>query len=166
MIKKTVTTLLLLLCLNLYAEEVVTLKDGSKIVIYNNNTWAEYKEKTLSEDEVIEKNRQYLRKGIPANKKEIREACEMYEQGWTYTMPIPKSKKAAWGITDGRTTWYYGYWYNTKTGKYSDTTPKKSSNGLYIGDNQNSANKWRNGGTPGRPTIIMYLLSESGGPQQ
>lgn len=51
-------------------------------------------------------------------------------------MPKPKSSQAAWGNFDGRTTWYYGYWYNVETKAYSKETPTKKSNGYYYGDNQ------------------------------
>ena len=29
-------------------------------------------------------------------------------------MPQPKSRQAAWGNGDGRTTWFYGFWDNEK----------------------------------------------------
>ena len=88
----------------------------------------------------------------------------MYEQGWTYTMPQPKSPQAAWGVRDGRTTWYNGWWHNSNTGQYSSITPKKAFSGLYMGNAQNNSNTWRNGGTPRRPDIYMFLLSKSDGP--
>lgn len=151
---------------SLFSEEIVTLKDGSKVVLYDDHTWAEVSDsQSLSPNEIVSKNKQFLRQGVSASDQDILIACEMYEQGWTYTMPQPKSAKAAWGVSDGRTTWYYGWWHNSKTGAYSDTTPRKSSSGLYLGDGQNSANQWRNGGSPGRPDIFMYLLSRSGGPR-
>ena len=79
-------------------------------------------------------------------------------------MPIPKSRQAAWENGDGRTTWYNGYWHNIKTNLYSNTTLQKKESGLYLGDNQNSSNTWRNGGSPKKPDIFMFLLSDSGGP--
>ncbi len=155
----------LLLSSNLFAEEIVTLKDGTKVVLYEDYTWSVFAESELSPDKIVNKNKQFLRSGISASDQEIIIACEMYEQGWTYTMPRPKSSKAAWGISDGRTTWYNGWWYNSKTGLYSDSTPQKSSNGLYLGDGQNNANTWRKGGTPNQPDIYMFLLSSRGGPR-
>lgn len=87
----------------------------------------------------------------------------MYLQGWRYTMPRPKSAKAAWGKSDGRTTWWYGNWYNNNTNKYSNKTPKKQSSGYYEGDRQNNKGSWRNGGSPGYPSKLEWLLSSSGG---
>jgi hypothetical protein len=155
----------LLIISNLFAEEIITRNDGSKIILYDDHTWGEVADSTLSLEEIVNKNRANLRNGVSSSEAEILAACEMYEQGWTYTMPRPKSSKAAWGVSDGRTTWFNGWWYNSKTKKYSDTTPKKSSSGLYLGDKQNSSNTWSNGGSPGRPDVFMFLLSGSGGPR-
>jgi hypothetical protein len=105
-----------------------------------------------------------LRQGIKATRQEIITALEMFSQGWRYNMPRPKSPQASWGNRDGRTTWFYGWWHNEKTNLYSDKTPQKSGDGIYLGDNQNNSNKWRNGGSPGRPDVYMYLLSKNGGP--
>ena len=149
---------LLIVAQSSFSEEIVTLKNGKKAVLYDDHTWSEVSNTKLSSEELIKKNKKFLRPGISASDKDILIACEMYEQGWTYTMPVPKSSKAAWGVTDGRTTWYSGWWYNSKTDKYSDTTPRKSSNGLYLGDGQNSANTWSRGGSPSRPDIYMFLL--------
>ena len=166
MIKKIITLIFAVLFVsNLCAEEIVSKSDGTKIILYDDHTWSDYTEIQLSPEAIESKNRSNLRSGISATDAEIIIACEMYEQGWAYTMPRPKSSKAAWGVTDGRTTWYNGWWYNSKTNQYSDTTPRKSSSGLYLGDNQNSANTWRNGGSPRRPDIFMFLLSRSGGPR-
>jgi hypothetical protein len=106
----------------------------------------------------------YLRQGVDATETEIATATEMYEQGWRYTMPSPKSKQAAWGNGDGRTTWYVGWWKNEKTNEYSDITPKKDASGKYVGDNVNNSYAWRRGGSPRRPDVYMFLLSKSGGP--
>ncbi len=150
---------------NLFSEEIVTLNDGRKIIVYDDHTWIEYSDNNLSIEDIVNKNKQYLRSDISASQDEVSVACEMYEQGWTYTMPRPKSAKAAWGVSDGRTTWYNGWWYNSKTNLYSDSTPEKSSSGLFLGDGQNSSHTWRNGGAPRRPDIFMFLLSSSGGPR-
>jgi len=103
-----------------------------------------------------------LRTGRSASKDDILKACILVMKGWQYIMPRPKSRQARWGNSDGRTTWYYGYWKNTKTGQYSKQTPGKNDN--YQGDGQRYAGQWRRGGSPGRPTIIEYLCSKSGGP--
>lgn len=86
-------------------------------------------------------------------------AEELKSQGWSYTMPIPKSDQAEWGNEDGRTTWYYGYWYNQRTHEYSEKVPIRNSSGKFEGDKQNLKGKWRRGGSPPPPTKVMKLLS-------
>lgn len=102
-----------------------------------------------------------LRGGIKADLQTIQTALVMQEQGWEYIMPEPKSPKAAWGNTDGRTTWYVGYWRNTKTGETSFGTPKLRG-GKYAGDGSGGSG-WRRGGSPPPPTKLEWLLSTSGG---
>jgi hypothetical protein len=149
----------------IYSEEIVKLNDGRKIVLYDDHTWAEIKNETIPNNtDLVEKYRQQLRNGITTSDIDIKIACEMLSQGWKYTMPRPKSTQAAWGNSDGRTTWYNGFWFNSISNLYSVETPTKKNSGLYLGDNQNSSNSWRNGGSPRKPDIYMYLLSDSGGP--
>lgn len=100
-----------------------------------------------------------LRQGIQVNQKTINIALEMQKQGWKYIMPRPKSPQAAWGNSDGRTTWFRGCWVNGD--KTSSTTPVLKES-LYVGDDLGSLG-WRRGGSPRRPTKIEWLLSESGG---
>lgn len=50
-----------------------------------------------------------------------------------YVMPRLKSKQARWGNTDGRTTWWVGYWQNEKTKQNSSSTPKLKD-GIYVGN--------------------------------
>lgn len=76
-------------------------------------------------------------------------------------MPEPKSAKAAWGVRDGRTTWWVGYWDNPLTRQTSSATPTKVD-GKWVGDGQGTPG-WRRGGTPGAPTVLEWLLSKSGG---
>lgn len=153
------------LLVNIYAEQTVTLNDGSKAILYDDYTWVKVSKNINSNEDLVKKNKKYLRANIKASEKEIEFACAMYEQGWSYTMPSPKSAKAAWGVKDGRTTWYNGWWYNSKTKAYSSSTPKKAKTSLFLGDNQNTKNTWRNGGSPSTPDVYMYLLSKSGGPR-
>jgi len=157
----------LFICFNGFSQElVITLQNGKQVVLHEDKTWS-YKEgisynfdfSTLRDNQIP----QFLRGGITANKQTIRTAIEMYEQGWRYTMPSPKSSQAAWGNHDGRTTWWNGYWYNNKTNKYSQNTPQKKTNGYYYGDSQNQKGSWQNGGSPSYPTKIEWLLSEFGG---
>jgi hypothetical protein len=102
-----------------------------------------------------------LRGGIKADQETIKIALAMQEQGWEYIMPEPKSPQAAWGNTDGRTTWYVGYWRNSKTGETSSSTPKLQD-GKYVGDGSGGPG-WRRGGSPPPPTKLQWLLSKSGG---
>jgi hypothetical protein len=163
--------ILVVLCLALfftkiYSEEIVELNDGRKVVLYDDHTWAEIKKDTIQNNlDLVGKYKQQLRKGITATDSEIKTACEMLSQGWKYTMPRPKSAQAAWGNSDRRTTWYNGFWYNSISNLFSVETPTKRDSGLYLGDNQNSSNSWRNGGSPRMPDIYMYLLSDFGGPK-
>jgi hypothetical protein len=107
----------------------------------------------------------FLRQGVDATPEQIAVAVEMYNQGWRYTMPRPKSAQAAWGNSNGQTTWYNGYWKNEKTGAYSSGTPRKNEAGEYVGDGRDQSGTWRRGGSPGRPDVYMFLLSRSGGPR-
>ena len=162
---KFVFILVFLSILYLHSEEIVTKADGTKVVLFDDHTWAiQNAGDGKSVTDLVKQFKPFLRQGIKASEREVEIACEMYSQGWKYTMPRPKSSQAAWGNGDGRTTWYNGYWYNSKSNLYSDTTPGKKESGLYLGDNQNSANTWRNGGSPKNPDVIMFLLSDSGGP--
>ena len=158
--RKVLIVIFALLSVSLFTEEIAKTTSGKEVILYNDHTWSEYKKETIDTSEL----KSQLRSGIKASDQEIQIACEMISQGWKYTMPRPKSPKAGWGISDGRTTWWKGSWYNSKTNLYSDTTPKKTSSGLYLGDNQDSSGSWRNGGSPSQPDIYMFLLSDSGGP--
>ena len=89
-------------------------------------------------------------------------ALELTQQGWQYTMPQPKSPQAMWGNTDGRTTWFVGYWINKTSQKTSSETPVKGGDGMYVGDDKGSPG-WRRGGTPAPPTALQWLCSTSGG---
>lgn len=153
----------------LFAEQLITLPDGRQVILFDDNTWRYFEQEKPGNDLPEIKDNQppaYLRQGTKASRAEIITAIEMYNQGWRYTMPEPKSAQAAWGNRDGRTTWWYGYWHNEKTGLYSHATPQKSSSGIYLGDNQNNAGQWRNGGSRDSPDVFMYLLSKTGGPRQ
>ena len=102
-----------------------------------------------------------LRGGIKVDQKTIAIALEMQKQGWAYVMPRPKSPQARWGNTDGRTTWWVGYWHNKTTKKYSSTTPQLKGK-TYVGDGKGGPG-WRRGGSPRRPTKLEWLLSKRGG---
>lgn len=101
-----------------------------------------------------------LREGITASAAEQDLAKQIKAAGWEYTMPRPKSAQAAWGNTDGRTTWWNGYWHNRRTGQYSSRQPVESDG--FAGDGVNNSG-WRRGGSPGAPSRIEWLCSTSGG---
>ncbi len=102
-----------------------------------------------------------LRGGIEVDRATIDLALVMQAQGWEYVMPIPKSPQAKWGNRDGRTTWWLGYWRNTKS-RETSARPPKSRNGRFVGDG-GGGRVWRRGGSPRRPTKLEWLLSKRGG---
>jgi hypothetical protein len=106
----------------------------------------------------------FLRQDVDATPEQIAVAVDMYNQGWRYTMPTPRTAQASWGNTDRRTLWNNGGWKNEKTGVYSYGTPKKDTTGQYTGDGQNTIGSEIRG-SPGRPDVYMFLLSRSGGPR-
>ena len=147
-------------------EQIVTLVNGQKAILYPDKTWDYYNGISYDFDfSTLDDNKipNFLRQGINVDKQTLKTAVEMYLQGWRYTMPAPKSSQASWGNHDGRTTWWKGYWYNNKTQKYSRKTPEKQTNGYYYGDEQNDEGYWSNGGSPKYPSKIDWLLSSSGG---
>lgn len=153
----------------------ISLSDGVEIILYDNNRWEfsnvksiiENKRYELEQLNLVSDYSKALRGGINANPLELEIAKELKKQNWIYIMPIPKSKAARWGNTDGRTTWWYGYWYNEQTKEYSYSIPILSSNGKYEVDPVHVGvhwrNDWRTGGTPPAPKKIEWLLSRSGG---
>jgi len=147
-------------------DQVVSLANGRKIVVHANKTWDYFKGINYDFDFSKLENNQipdFLRTGISVDRQTLVTAVKMYLQGWRYTMPSPKSSQAYWGNHDGRTTWWKGYWYNNKTGKYSRQRPSEQTDGYFYGDHQNDKDYWRNGGSPSRPSKIDWLLSSSGG---
>lgn len=100
---------------------------------------------------------------IVCDKATIQTAVELHSSGWTYIMPTPKSPQAMWGNRDGRTTWFVGYWKNSKNGSTSSSQPKKNEKGELTGDGAGTPG-WRRGGSPPNPTKIEWLCSKSGGP--
>jgi hypothetical protein len=79
--------------------------------------------------------------------------------GWRYVMPEPKSKAAKWGNKDTRTTWWPGYW-KSASGATSVAQPTAADG--FKGDGA-AKPAWRDGGSPGTPTWVEWLCSESGG---
>ena len=75
--------------------------------------------------------------------------------------PEPKSRQAAWGNRDGRTTWWVGYWVNAKTDASSSSQPTFDANGHWVGDGRGFT-AWRRGGSPRVPSKVEWLCSVSG----
>lgn len=80
--------------------------------------------------------------------------------GWRYIAPVPKSPQAGWGNYDRRTTWWYGR--REKSGnEFSESVPRvKLYNKVAVvsGDGINNKNRYRNGGSPSRPSSIEQAL--------
>ena len=164
--KKLIVLVLLLGVLSVGAEDKkVTLPDGQTAVLHDDFTWEYLQPQGAIDTSSIHDNEipTFLRGGISTDKQTLIAAVELYSQGWRYHMPQPKSRQAAWGNGDGRTTWFYGFWDNAKTGGTSKTDPVRRANGTYYGDSQDLRNTWRNGGSPPIPTALEWLLSASGG---
>jgi hypothetical protein len=158
-------TLLLFAALTVFGEEIVELRNGSKVLLLDDFTWVyvddsqpEYDYESITDNQIPD----FLRGGIEASAETIKIAVEMYLGGWRYTMPRPKSAQARWGNTDRRTTWHNGHWHNSQTDLYSSEIPSKVGN-TYIGDRQDHSGTWRNGGSPTPPTDIEWLLSKDRG---
>jgi len=100
-----------------------------------------------------------LRQTVNADRNTISTAIELRTQGWFYVPPQPKSRQAAWGNYDGRTTWWYGYWINKKNSKISARIPVKQQDGVYYGDGIDLRLIWRRGGSPIYPSKLELLLS-------
>ena len=97
--------------------------------------------------------------GSPSNE-ELLTAKRLIAAGWVYVMPRPKSAQARWGNSDGRTTWYNGYWQNRDNDRVSRSQPSPANG--YKGDGQDDRG-WRRGGSPRFPNIIEWMCSRSGG---
>ena len=93
----------------------------------------------------------------------VRTALDLKHAGWTYVMPSPKSRQAAWGNYDRRTTWWPGYWSNARTGAVSESQPYKGDRGQWLGDGRGGRAYYRNGASPRPPTEIEWLCSTEGG---
>lgn len=97
--------------------------------------------------------------GAKAPDADVALATRIVAAGWRYVMPEPKSKAAAWGNKDTRTTWWPGYWKNAN-GATSSAQPVEADG--FRGDGA-SKPEWKAGGAPAAPTWVEWLCSESGG---
>jgi len=99
-----------------------------------------------------------------ASKKDEALAKKLRDAGWEYMLPYPKSKAAAWGKKGGTTTWWPGYWRNTKRGTTSRAQPE---GGELAGDGKPAPAKddYTKTGAPGRVTWVEWLCSAQGAGQ-
>ena len=140
------------------AQTIAVTPSGDTVYLYNDGSYQ--KKERPKEDVRLKSAVESLGKKHAASSREVEEAFSLASQGWRYTLPRPKSPQAAWGNGDGRTTWWYGYWKNSQTGKYSSTKPKPTKAGAWVGDDQNLAGYYRRGGSPTFPTKVERILSE------
>lgn len=141
------------------AQTTAVTSTGDTIFLYNDGTYQK-KEKPEKKNLRLKSNIESLGKKYSASSREIEESYSLAAQGWRYTLPQPKSAQAAWGNSDGRTTWWYGYWKNSQTSKHSSTKPKRSNAGIWVGDDQNMAGYYRRGGSPTYPSKVELILSD------
>jgi len=96
-----------------------------------------------------------------ASRQDQEAARKLRDAGWEYMLPYPKSKAAAWSKKGGTTTWWPGYWRNTKLGTTSRSQPDGS--GLK-GDGKPvpAKDEYTKSGAPGRVTWVEWLCSVPG----
>jgi len=100
-----------------------------------------------------------LEGGKSASAADVASANKLQASGWTYVMPEPKSKTAAWGNKNTKSTWYPGYWKNAG-GATSVVQPTEAD--AFKGDGE-SKPKWKDGGSPKAPSFVEWLCSKGGG---
>jgi len=89
----------------------------------------------------------------------VNTALRLKAHGWRYIPPRPKSPQAAPDNPDRRTTWYLGYWHNTKTGATLQHVPKGSTRKETPFSDPTAPTRWRTGGPPPPMTPLQQLLS-------
>lgn len=141
------------------AQTIAITTAGDTVYLHNDGSYQK-KEAPKKENTRLKSNTENLGKKYSASSREVEEAYSLAAQGWRYNLPQPKSPQAAWGNSDGRTTWWYGYWKNSQTGKHSSTKPKLSKTGIWAGDDQNLAGYYRRGGSPAYPSRVERILSD------
>jgi hypothetical protein len=156
--KKIICCLIFFLSPELFSQIPAVTPSGDTVLLFKDGT---YRKKEKKKDDVQLKQKiNRIRAKYSASAAELEEAYSLASQGWRYTLPQPKSAQAAWGNYDGRTTWWYGYWKNLKTNKYSQNKPDLSESGVWTGDGQKFEGFYRKGGSPPNPTPIEFILSE------
>ena len=143
---------------SVFAQTTAVTESGDKVLLFKDGTYR--KNNQTKVDNELRSRIKQIGTQYSANENDIEEACLLAVQGWRYALPQPKSRQAAWGNPDGRTTWWYGYWENINTNEYSSRKPKLGQAGIWIGDRQNLKGYYRRGGSPGYPTKVETILSE------
>lgn len=152
--------ILIFLSTSLLAQsDIAVTAKGDTVLLFKDHTY-KYKKEIKKKNSVLDNKITEIGKKLGASSRDIKEAQALAEQGWEYTLPSPKSNQAYWGNSDGRTTWWYGYWKNIKTREYSSEKPLKKSSGYYKGNGQNNSGSYRRGGSPRYPTKLEKILSE------
>ena len=156
--------IIVLLCIlslfgtSVFAQTTAVTESGDKVELFKDGTYRKDSQPKVN-DELRSRIKQIGDK-CSASASDIEEAALLAAQGWRYTLPRPKSRQAAWGNNDGRTTWLYGYWENIDTNEYSAKKPQLGQSGIFIGDGQKLKGYYRNGGSPPYPTKIETILSQ------
>lgn len=150
--------ILILSATSVFAQTTTTTESGEKVFLFKDGTYRQNIQSNI--DNKLKSHIKEIGNRCSASENDIEEACLLAAQGWRYTLPQPKSKQAAWGNPDGRTTWWYGYWENINTNEYSSKKPKLGQSGIWIGDGQNQRGYYRRGGSPSYPTKTEMMLSE------
>ena len=150
--------ILALFVTSVFAQTTATTESGDKILLFKDGTYRKNDQPKV--DNELKSRIKQIGNQCSASENDIEEAYLLAIQGWRYTLPQPKSRQAAWGNSDGRTTWWYGYWENIDTNAYSSKKPKLGQSGIFIADGQKLKGYYRNGGSPSYPTKIETILSQ------
>ena len=150
--------ILMLFGTSVFAQTAAVTESGDKVLLFKDGTYRKNNQSKI--DNELSSRIKEIGNKCSASENDIEEAILLAAQGWRYTLPRPKSRQAAWGNTDGRTTWLYGYWENIDTNEYSSKKPKLGQSGIFIGDGQKLKGYYRNGGSPSYPTKIETILSQ------
>lgn len=144
--------------ISVFAQTTAVTESGDKVVLFKDGTYRKNNQPKV--DNELKSRIKQIGNQYSASENDTEEAYLLAAQGWRYTLPQPKSRQAAWGNSDGRTTWWYGYWENIDTNEYSSKIPKIGQAGIFIGDGQKLKGYYRNGGSPSYPTKIETIFSQ------
>lgn len=152
-----VAIFLIITGVSVFAETSAVTEAGEKVILFPDGTYRKGIENKI--DNGLELRIQSAGNNFSASESDLKEAYSLAVQGWRYTLPQPKSRQSAWGNSDGRTTWWYGYWRNIETNEYSSRKPELGQSGMWIGNGQNQSGYYRRGGSPTYPSKVELILS-------